>query len=105
MKYAVISLAGTQHKVSENQLLTIPCIDDKPDSIVTNKDVLMYVDDSNVQVGSPFLSNATVELKVLKHFQGPKLDVFKYKSKSRYRKSHGHRDHLTQLQVTKLSLK
>lgn len=105
MKYAVISLAGSQYKVSEDQVLTISHIEDQPDSVITNTQVLMFANDSDIHVGTPFLSNATVELKVLKHFKGPKLNVFKYKPKARYRKTHGHRDQLTQLQVIKLNLK
>ncbi len=102
MKYAVISLSGSQYKVVEDQVLTVSHIENEVDSKIVNNEVLMFADDKDVQVGTPFLTNASVELKVIKHFQGPKLDVFKYKAKSRYRKSHGHRDQLTQLQVTKL---
>ena len=85
MKYAVIALSGHQYRVAEGQKITV----DKTDNI--EPEVLLLVDDKKVQVGKPVLDKVSVKLKKLDDKKGPKIDVFKYKAKSRYRRHIGFR--------------
>lgn len=103
MKYAVIAISGTQYQVEETNILSINLLDAKEGDAATTDQVLLIVDDKKIKVGKPTVKDASVEYKILKHYQGEKLKVFKYKSKSRYNKTHGFRAQLTQIQITKIN--
>ncbi|KKQ75963.1 MAG: 50S ribosomal protein L21 [Candidatus Woesebacteria bacterium GW2011_GWB1_38_5b] len=98
MKYAVIRLGGHQHKIAEGTEITVDRLHGD-----INPEVLLLVDESRVKVGKPVLKDVKVILKTLGDLKGPKLDVFKYKAKSRYRKHIGFRPHLTKILVEKLA--
>jgi large subunit ribosomal protein L21 len=103
MKYAVIAISGTQHQIEENQKIVIDLLDVKENENSSTDQVLLTVNEDKVKVGTPTVKDASVEFKVLKHFQGEKLKVFKYKSKSRFRKTTGFRPQLTEIQITKIN--
>jgi len=103
MKYAVIAISGTQFKVEENQKLSVDNLNLKEGEKSTTDQVLLTVDEDKIKVGTPTVKDAKVEFEVLKNYQGKKLTVFKYKSKSRYRKTTGFRAQLTDIQITKIT--
>lgn len=103
MKYAVINLGGSQHQVELDSKLVVNDLGIEVGSLGTNHDVLLTVSDKKVDLGTPNVSSASVEYKVLRNFLGKKIRVFKYKSKSRTRKTKGHRDKVTEIQITKLN--
>lgn len=103
MKYAVIAISGTQFKVEENQKLSVDNLNLKEGEKSTTDQVLLTADDDKIKVGTPIVKDAKVEFEVLKNYKGEKLTVFRYKSKSRYRKTTGFRAHLTDIQITKIT--
>ena len=103
MKYAVIAISGTQHQVEENQKIVVDNLNLKEEEKSSTDQVLLTVNDDKVTVGTPTIKDTSVEFKVLKNFQGEKLKVFKYKSKSRYRKTTGFRAQLTEIEITKIN--
>lgn len=103
MKYAVIAISGTQYQIEENQTITVDLLDLKEGEKSSTDQVLLTVDGDKVKVGTPIVKDASVEFKVIKHYQGKKLKVFKYKSKSRYRKTTGFRAQLTDIQILKIN--
>lgn len=103
MKYAVIAISGTQHKVEENQKIVVDFLNLKDGEKSTTDQVLLTVNDDKVVVGEPTVKGASVEFTVLRNFQGEKIKTFKYKSKSRYRKTTGFRAQLTEIQITKIN--
>jgi large subunit ribosomal protein L21 len=104
MKYAVIAISGSQFKVEENQKLDIDNLNLKEGEKSSTDQVLLIADDKEVKVGTPIIKGAKVEFIVVKNYQGKKLKIFKYKSKSRYRKTMGFRPQLTEIQITKITL-
>ncbi len=62
----------------------------------------MLANGSEVTLGKPFISNTSVEAKVLKQARSRKVVVFKYKAKSKYRRKQGHRQNYTELEITKI---
>ena len=66
-------------------------------------DVLLVSKDGKVRVGKPVVKDAKVVIKVLGEEKGEKIDVYKYKSKSRYRRHTGFRSQLTKLLIQKIS--
>jgi len=103
MKYAVIAISGTQFRVEENQKLSVDNLNLKEGEKSSTDQVLLTTDGDKIKVGTPNVKGAEVEFEVLKNYQGKKLTVFKYKSKSRYRKTTGFRPQLTDIKITKIT--
>ncbi|MFA5749638.1 MAG: 50S ribosomal protein L21 [Candidatus Shapirobacteria bacterium] len=103
MKYAVIAISGSQFKVEENQKLTVDNLNLKEGDKSTVDQVLLIADGDKTEVGTPTIKGATVDFEVLKNYKGEKLTVFKYKSKSRYRKTMGFRAQLTDIKIIKIN--
>lgn len=99
MKYAVISLAGFQHVVTEGETLTVNRLPQAEGDTVKLKDVLLVVDGDVRTVGAPLVPDAIVTLKVVTHGKGDKIRVAKFKAKSRYHKVIGHRQPQTTVEV------
>jgi large subunit ribosomal protein L21 len=105
MKYAVIDISGHQSIVSENETITIDKVDSPIESKLKTDKVLLVVNDDDVQVGTPQVKGASVNYQIVKHYKGQKIRVFKYKAKSRYRKTRGFRAQLTDIKITKIQVK
>lgn len=98
--YAVIETGGKQYKVSEGDVLFIEKINADADSLVTFDKVLMFVNDSDIRTGSPYVESVTVEAKLEKNGKGKKIRVFKMKAKKNYRRRKGHRQPYSKLTVS-----
>lgn len=100
MKYAVIRIKGTQFKVEEKDEILVDRVGET-EEVVT--EVLMLRDDKGAKLGEPLIKGAKVTLKKMGDEQGTKIHVFKYKSKSRYRRKIGSRPKFTRFQVVTIS--
>ena len=96
--YAIIKTGGKQYKVAEGDVLSIEKLDAEVGAEVSFE-VLMLVDGSDVKVGKPVVDGAAVTAKVVEHGKGPKVTVFKYKPNKDYRKTQGHRQPYTKVEV------
>jgi large subunit ribosomal protein L21 len=105
MKYAVIALSGHQYQIEENQIITLDKLGQEEKSTGSTTEVLLYVDGKDIKIGKPIVENAKVDYEIVKNYQGEKLRVFKYKAKSRYRKTQGFRPQLSDIKITKISIK
>ena len=101
--YAIIEAGGKQFKVEENSVLKVEFMNKNADETVRFDKVLLVSDDEKITVGKA-LENAYAEAVVLKNGKGPKIDIFKYKSKKNERKRQGHRQPYTEIKITKISL-
>ena len=97
--FAVIETGGKQYKVSVGDKLKVEKLEAESGSVLTLDKVLLVADGENVQVGAPYIDGAKVETKVLSQGRHDKKIVFKYHSKTRYRKKKGHRQYYTELEV------
>lgn len=100
--FAVIELSGKQYLVQQGQILLTDRLAAEAGSTM-NARVLLLSDGTTATVGTPTVDTATVTLKVVEHLKGKKIDVLKYKPKVRYRKKTGHRQFLTEVEVTKIA--
>lgn len=99
-KYAVIRLQGKQYKVSEKDEILVGKMSD----LKAEPEVLLVSDGEKVKVGKPTLKDVKVKLKVLTEMEkGEKIEVYKFKAKSRYRKHIGFRPQYTRLLVEKIA--
>lgn len=95
---AVISTCGKQYYVEEGSVLYLEKIDAPVDSTVTFDEVLMI----GGVTGTPLVKGAKVEAKVLKQGKSKKIKVYKYRQKKKYRRTQGHRQPYTKVEITKL---
>lgn len=101
MKYAVFSDRGKQYKVSEGDELFLDRLGQK-DGQIEFSNILLYVDDGDVKVGTPALPGARITARVLGEEKGDKIKILKYKAKSRYRRRMGYRALYTRIKIEKI---
>lgn len=100
-KYAVILISGKQYLVKEGQELLVDKIKDLKG---LEAKVMLLVDGEKATIGKPYVAGVKVGLKVISEMEkGTKLDVYKFKAKSRYRKHIGFRPQYTRLLIEKIS--
>ncbi|MBV8823310.1 MAG: 50S ribosomal protein L21 [Ktedonobacteraceae bacterium] len=97
--YAVIKSGGRQYKVSVGQKLEVNRLHVEDGAQVRFDEVLLISDAERLMVGAPFVENAAVLATAVKQMRGPKLIVFRYKPKKRFRHKRGHRQELTALTI------
>lgn len=97
--FAVVRTGGKQYRVEPGQMITVERLPHPIGQQIELDDVLLVSGESGVQVGSPRVEGACVRATVLAHERGPKIVVFKYKSKKRYRRRTGHRQEQTRLRI------
>ena len=98
--FAIIQTGGKQYKVSPGQKIKIEKLNvNEGDNFVFDK-VLLTIEGENVKIGAPYIEGAKVEGKILRQARDKKKIVFKYHSKTRYRKKKGHRQHYTEVLIS-----
>lgn len=101
--FAIVDIAGFQEKVQEGMKLRVPTLDAEEGKTVKFDTVyLVAKSDSDVKVGTPTVSGASVEAKVVSHGRDKKIRVFKMKRRKRYRRTQGHRQGFTEVEVVKI---
>jgi len=101
--FAVIETGGKQYKVSAGDKIKVEKLEAEPGASFVFDKVLLVGDENNIKLGRPYLSGAKVEAKIIKNARDRKKIVFKYHSKTRYRKKKGHRQHFTEAEITKIN--
>ena len=102
--YAIVEIAGQQFKVEKSKKVYVHRLKNEEGENVKFDNVLLVDNDSNVSVGTPFVSGANVSAKVLKHLKDDKVIVFKKKRRKGYAVKNGHRQYLTQILIEDISL-
>ncbi len=101
--YAIIETGGKQYRVSENEILTVEKLEAQAGSQISIEKVLLIADGDKLNFGKPLVPGARVEAKVLEQDRGRKIRVFRFKKRKGYRKTIGHRQYLTRIQITKIA--
>ena len=103
--YAMIEACGKQYKVEEKDVVFFEKLDAEEGKKVTFDKVILVSDDGKVQVGNPYVANVKVEGKIIANGKGKKVLVFKYKPKKNERKTRGHRQDYTKVEITSIKVK
>ena len=99
MNFAIIETGGKQYKVVAGKKIKIEKLNAKEgDKFVFDKVLLRALGDK-VEIGTPYISGAKIETEVVRQGRDRKKIVFKYHSKTRYRKKKGHRQHYTEVEI------
>ncbi len=98
--YAIIESCGRQYKVAQGDVVFFEKLEVEEGKKVTFDHVILVSDDKKVQVGTPYVKGVKVEGKVVSHGKGKKILVYKYKAKKNYRRTQGHRQPYTKVEIT-----
>ena len=102
--YAVIETGGKQYRVEVGTELEVELLDAEPGKTVTLERVLLVADGDDASIGQPVVDGAAVSAEVVRRDRGPKLISFKYRPKARTRVKKGHRQELTILRISDITL-
>jgi large subunit ribosomal protein L21 len=104
MKYAIVEDGGKQYKAVVGGTIEVDLFPAEAGDQIDLERVLLVADDDEVKVGTPLVSGAKVQATVVSQVKGPKIVVFKYKPKKRYRVKTGHRQKYTRLMIDSISV-
>lgn len=97
--FAIVEIAGLQYKVGQDQKLFVNRLKGEIGSKVSFDKVLLTVNGATT-IGAPAVSGITVDAEIINHLKADKVIVFKKKRRKGYEKKNGHRQSLTQIQIT-----
>ncbi|WP_026977116.1 50S ribosomal protein L21 [Flavobacterium tegetincola] len=102
--YAIVEIAGQQFKVSKDLKVYVNRLTDKEGDAISFAKVLLLDNAGTITLGAPAVEGASVEATVLQHLKGDKVIVFKKKRRKGYKKRNGHRQYLTQIQISGITI-
>ncbi len=102
--YAIVRAGGKQYRVAENDVIQVNKLAAEEGQEVVLDQVLLVSDDQGVRIGTPYVSGAKVQGKVVRQYKGRKIRGFTYKPKKNEHKRYGHRQLLTAVAIEKISV-
>lgn len=103
MAYAIFKSGSKQYKVSVGDKVNVEKLPAKEGEWATFDQVLAHGEGTDIQVGAPTVSGATVVAKVVKQFKAPKVTAFHFRKRKGYHKTRGHRQPLTRVQIVSIN--
>src|SRR5688572_5752010 len=97
--YAVVETGGKQYRVSAGEKLKVEQIPADIGAEIVLDQVLALGSGENLTMGSPLVSGATVTARVVGHGRGDKVRIYKMRRRKHYRKSQGHRQNYTEIEI------
>ncbi|MCE5209684.1 MAG: 50S ribosomal protein L21 [Chloroflexi bacterium] len=104
MKYAIFENGGKQYKAVEGTTVQVDQLAAKVGDKISLDTVLLLVDGEKIEVGTPLVSKASIKATIVDHEKGPKIIIFKYRPKKRYRVKTGHRQKYTRLVIDSIEM-
>ncbi len=102
--YAIIKTSGKQFKVAENDIISVNRLSDAAAGDKIEFKEVLLIADGDVKVGTPFVEGAVVEAEVIKNYRGKKINGYVYKPKKDYHRKYGHRQDLTAVKISKITV-
>ncbi len=99
---AIIETGGKQYLVKKGEKIRVEKLAGEAESNIKFDKVLFTSDGKTFNLGKPYIAGTIVEAKILKQGRSKKIHVLKYKAKSKYRRKIGHRQHFTEVEITKI---
>lgn len=100
--YAVVETGGKQYRVAPGTVIAVERLPGAVGEVVELSRILLVGEGEEVRVGSPLVPGAKVRAKILGQMRGPKVTVFKFRRREKYRRKTGHRQGLTRLRVEEI---
>ena len=102
--YAIVELGPTQYKVAEGDTVVTHRLEGEIGGTVTLEKILLTENADAIQIGRPYLNNVKVTAQVMAHPLGEKLIAFKFRNRKNFKTTKGHRQKLTSLKISKISI-
>ena len=102
LKHAIIVTGGKQYRVAEGNVIFVEKLDVEAGETVKFDRVLAVIDEDKAVFGTPVVENAVVSGNVVKNGKSKKIRVYKMKPKKGYRRTQGHRQPYTKVEITKI---
>lgn len=102
LKHAIIVTGGKQYRVAEGDVIFVEKLDVEAGETVKFDRVLAVIDEDKAVFGTPVVENAIVSGNVVKNGKSKKIRVYKMKPKKGYRRTQGHRQPYTKVEITKI---
>lgn len=102
LKHAIIVTGGKQYRVAEGDVIFVEKLDVEAGEAVKFDRVLAVIDEDKAVFGTPVVENAVVSGNVVKNGKSKKIRVYKMKPKKGYRRTQGHRQPYTKVEITKI---
>lgn len=99
---AIIKTGGKQYKVAVGDKIKVEKLEGEEGSKINFSEVLFVGDEKDVKIGTPFIASAKVEGKILQTAKEDKVVGMKFKAKKRYKVKFGHRQTMTEVEITKI---
>jgi large subunit ribosomal protein L21 len=96
---AVIASGGKQYLVEKDQTLELELLGDAKK---IDFEVLLLIDGDKIQVGTPHVAGIKVHADIVEEVKGEKIKILKFKAKKRVKRLTGHRQHYSQVKITKI---
>ena len=104
MKYAIIKMGSKQYQVREGETVLVDLQKIETGKEITFSDVSLYVDDDNVKIGNPVIAGAKVIGQVGEMIKGKKVVIGKFRKREGYRRTQGHRQKYTPVNITQITV-
>lgn len=102
--YAIIRTGGRQYRAEVGAEFDVERLPNDVNDSIEITDVLMIGDGENSVVGQPTVKGASVNVTVIEQFRAPKIIVFKYRQRTKYRVKRGHRQYYTRVRVDSINV-
>ncbi|XBT18181.1 MAG: 50S ribosomal protein L21 [Candidatus Shikimatogenerans sp. Tser] len=102
--FAISLIKGFQYILSINKYIYLPYLKNyKKDDIFHIKKTLFYKNDKKIKIGRPYIKNIIIITKILGHFKGKKIIVYKKKRRKGYSKKKGYRSKFTKIKILSIN--
>ena len=98
--YAVVETGGKQYRVEPGDTLSVEKVVGEVGSLLELKQVRLVQGEDGLVVGRPWVEQARVTAKIIRHGRTRSITIFKKKRRKNYRRTKGHRQAFTQLEIT-----
>ena len=102
--FAVVQVGNSQYKVSEGDIIQANRLDFEKGQNITLDKVLLYSDGKTVKLGAPYLKDVEVKAEILNLLRAPKVVAYKYRKRKDSARTHGHRQDLTTVKISKITV-
>lgn len=100
--YAVFEFSGVQYTAQEGDVLKVPFQKADPGSKIDIEQVLLIKDQDSALIGTPTVADAKIEAEIVAEGKDDKVLIYKYKRRTKYRRTQGHRQKYSEIKINKI---
>lgn len=97
--YAIFRTGNRQYRADVGSFIDVERLPNEENETIQIDDVLLVGDGDNTVIGQPNVEGASVTATVVSQYRAPKIIVFKYRQRTKFRRKRGHRQYYTRLRI------